>query len=160
MNTYTLHVPTDARLGEARALNQAVLVRDGFSWGAFLFTALWFFVQRLWLAGFLVLAAVVGLAVLLAALGVSPGAAFLAEALLGLLIGLEANTLKRWTLRRRKPAVDVVAAASLDEAELKSFARWLATPPAAPPASRSSAPVYRAPEPVIGLFPEAAQRRP
>lgn len=177
MNTYTLHLPVDARPGEAGALDQAVLVRDGFAWGAFLFTALWFFAQRLWLAGLLVLAAVVGLAALLAALGVGPGATFLAELLLGILIGLEANTLKRWTLRRRKPAVDVVAAASRDEAEVKSFGRWLAraaTPPmpamptarpapglspAQPLAGLPQASVRR-PEPVIGLFPEAERRRP
>lgn len=159
MNTYTLHMPGDARPGEARALDRAVLVRDGFSWGAFFFTALWFFVQRLWLAGLLVLAAVVGLAVVLVWLGVGPGAAFLAELLLAMLIGLEASSLKRWTLRRRKPAVDVVAAASLEEAEVKTLGRWLASSPP-PPVTPAPSTVYRAPEPVIGLFPEAVQRRP
>lgn len=161
MNTYTLHVPADARPGEPRALDKAVLVRDGFSWGAFLFTALWFFVQRLWLAGLLVLVAVVGLATGLTWLRVAPGAVFLAELLLALLIGLEASSLKRWTLRRRKPAVDVVGAATRDEAEVKSFARWLAAAPTPAPRAGPTPPaVYRAPEPVIGLFPEAVQRRP
>ena len=36
-----------------------MLVRDGFSWGAFFFTFLWFFAHRLWLAGLVVLAAMV-----------------------------------------------------------------------------------------------------
>ena len=163
MNTYMLHLPADARPGEARALDKAVLVRDGFSWGAFFFTALWFFVQRLWLAGLLVLAAVVGLTTVLALLRVGPGATFLAELLLAILIGLEANSLKRWSFRRRKPAVDVVAAANLEEAEVKSFGRWLAaSPPQSPqtpmPAHRLPEPAFRPAEPVIGLFPEAARR--
>jgi len=157
MNTYTLHMPADARPGEPRALDRAVLVRDGFSWGAFFFTALWFFVQRLWLAGLLALAAIVGLATVLALLRVGPGATFLAEGLLASLIGLEASSLKRWSLRRRKPAVDVVVAASLEEAEVKSFGRWLTGSPA-PSASPTPAPAYRSPEPVIGLFPEAVRR--
>jgi hypothetical protein len=160
MNTYTLHVPADARPGDPRALDHAVLVRDGFTWGAFLFTFFWFFVHRLWLAGLMVLVAVVGLAALLATLGVRPGAAFAAELLLSLLIGLEAGALRRWTYRRRKPAVDVVSAGSLEEAETKSFARWVAReasgPLASPPPPATS---YRAPEPVIGLFPEAVPRR-
>ena len=50
-NTYTLHVPASAEPGDAEALDKAELVRDGFAWGAFLFTFLWFFGHRLWLTG-------------------------------------------------------------------------------------------------------------
>jgi len=160
MNAYTLHLPPGARPGDPRVLDHAVLVPDGFSWGAFLFTALWFFFHRLWLAGLLVLVLVIGLPALLSALGVRPGAIALTELLLAFLIGLEANSLRRWTVNRRKPAVDVVGAGSLAEAETKSFARWIARQASAPaPApSPTPAPVYRAPEPVIGLFPEAVRR--
>jgi hypothetical protein len=162
MKTYTLHLPADARSDDPRNLETATLVKDGFSWGAFFFTALWFFARRLWLAGLLVLIAVVGLGAALAALGAGAGTIVWAELLLAWLIGLEAESLRRWTYRRRcRPAVDVVLASNLEEAEAKSFARWLARNPAAPSAPASFRPVaaHRAPEPVIGLFPEA-ERRP
>src|SRR5688500_18036653 len=106
--TYTLHVPANAEPGDPEALDKAELVRDGFVWGAFLFTFLWFFWNRLWLAGLGVLAALLALAFVLQGLRVTTGATFLAELLLSFLIGLEANSLKRWTWRRKKPAVDVV----------------------------------------------------
>ena len=164
MKTYTLHVPAEAPPGDAGALDRAVLVRDGFSWGAFFFSFLWFFAHRLWLAGLMVLAAVAALAVALQLLRVGPEATFWAFFLLAVLVGLEAGSLRRWTLERRgRPAVDVVAARGRDEAEAQAFARWLhgetAPAGAAAPAWRAAAaPAYRS-EPVIGLFPEAERPR-
>lgn len=159
MATYTLHVSQGFVPGEARALEEAELVRDGFSWGAFLFTFLWFAANRLWLASLGVLAAMIGLTALLIALRVSPGAAFLAEALLAALIGLEASSLKRWTYARRgRPAVDAVEAGSTEEAEVKTFGRWLAGRAAAP-RPQAAAVARRGPEPVLGLFPEAERPR-
>ena len=58
MTTYTLHVAADAAPGDAGTLERAVLVKDGFSWGAFVFSFLWFFCHRLWIAGLIVLVAV------------------------------------------------------------------------------------------------------
>jgi hypothetical protein len=166
MKTYTLHLPSDAVPGDAEALERAVLVRDGFSWGAFFFTALWFFAHRLWLAGLGILVLLVAFDLGLAALDVQPAAATLAHLLLSVLIGLEANSLRRWTLRRRgRPAVDVVAASDRDEAETKLFARWLSAQPARHQPVVSGVPLsvpvapYRAPDPVIGFFPEADRSR-
>jgi hypothetical protein len=166
MKTYTLHVPAEAPPGDALALDRAVLVRDGFSWGAFFFSFLWFFAHRLWLAGLMVLVAAVGLGAALQILRVGEGATFWAEILLAVLVGLEAGSLRRWTLERRgRPAVDVVAAQDREEAETKAFGRWLGEAPSVsaatawrPALSASAAPAYRASEPVIGLFPEAERR--
>ena len=160
--TYTLHVPGDAEPGDPEALDKAELVKDGFAWGAFLFTFLWFFWNRLWLAGIGVLIALVGLAFLLQILRVGTGAAFVAEFLLAVLIGLEANNLRRWTLRRRKPVVAVVSASDREEAEAKAFARWLEeTNAPQPPLGTAHFPssAYRRPEPVIGLFPDMERPR-
>jgi Protein of unknown function (DUF2628) len=161
MKTYTLHVPAEAMPGDPAPLEEAELVRDGFSWGAFLFTFLWFFWKRLWLAGLGVLVLVIGLPLALQALSVDGGAAFLAQLLLQLLIGLEASSLRRWALRRRKPAVDVVIAADMEEAEAKSFARWLETARARPGIGPTAVPVMplRAPDPVVGLFPSPERTR-
>jgi Protein of unknown function (DUF2628) len=159
-STYTLHVPASAEPGDAEALDKAELVRDGFAWGAFLFTFLWFFWHRLWLAGIAVLVAV-GLPLALRALGFGGFSVVAAEVLLSILIGLEANSLKRWTWRRKKPAVDLVTASDRDEAEAKAFARWLDSPGERRPlrAPGTGAAFYGRSEPVIGLFPDAERAR-
>ncbi|WP_112661969.1 DUF2628 domain-containing protein [Microvirga flavescens] len=162
MKTYVLHLPRSARPGDAGDLDKARTVKDGFSWGAFFFTFLWFFFHRLWLAGLLVLAAVIGLGFAMEAFNVHPAAGFLAQVLLSTLIGLEANSLRRWSLTRRGlPAVDVVRAHNRDEAETMLFARWLQRTPAAarqttvtPAVTPATSPTRRI-EPVIGLFPDA-----
>lgn len=161
MSTFTLHLPRDARPGDPFALDEAEVVKDAFSWGAFFFTFLWFFVHRLWLAGFGVLLGLILFGALMAVLDVHPAAAFVAQVLLNSLIGLEANSLRRWTLARHgRPAVDAVAAADPDEAEAKAFARWLQrqpTPTRSPAPAPASSP--RRYDPVIGLFPDAERPR-
>lgn len=161
MDTYTLHLPADGRPGEREALEKAELVKDGFSWGAFVFSAVWFFMHRLWLAGLGVLLVILLFNLGLAAAGVRPGTALLAQVLLSILIGLEASSLTRWTYARRGwPAVDVVTAVDREEAEVKAFARWLRRADGPRGARAPSAmPAYRGPEPVIGLFPDPETRR-
>jgi len=162
MATFTLHVPHNARPGDPAALEHSEIVKDAFSWGAFAFTALWFFFHRLWIAGLLVLIAVVALNGALSLLDVQPVAAFVAAVLLSWLIGLEANSLWRWTLARNGLQIaDVVSASDRDEAEAKAFARWLSrTAPVQRPAAPSS-PLRPRPtgEPVLGLFPDAERFR-
>ena len=163
MTTYTLHLPRDARPGDPSALDESELVKDAFSWGAFFFTFFWFFFHRLWLAGFAVLLVVLAFGGLMAVLDVHPLARSIAQLLLQSLIGLEANSLRRWTLARRgRPAVDAVTGPDQDEAEAKAFARWLDAKSA--PLPRSPAPsallsTPRRSEPVIGLFPDAERPR-
>ncbi|MCB5174757.1 DUF2628 domain-containing protein [Microvirga lenta] len=168
MTTFTLHLPRDARPGDPAALEKADLVKDAFSWGAFFFTFLWFFVHRLWLAGLCVLFALVAFNMMLNLLNVHPTASLVAHVLFSALIGLEANSLRRWTLARHgRPTADVVSAADRDEAETKIAARWLERSAAPAPApARAAAPspaprVYPSPrtEPVIGLFPDAERPR-
>ncbi len=163
MTTYTLHLPRDARPGDPSALDESELVKDAFSWGAFVFTFLWFFVHRLWLAGLAVLLLVLAFGGLMAVLDVHPLAGSIAQLLLQSLIGLEANSLRRWTLSRRgRPAADAVTAADQDEAEAKAFARWLDAKPAPLPRPAAPSPILSTPrrsDPVIGLFPDAERPR-
>jgi hypothetical protein len=162
MTTFTLHLPGDARPGDPGALEEAELVKDAFSWGAFFFTFLWFFVHRLWLAGLSILVLVVAFGVILELLDVHSAARTVAMLLLQTLIGLEANSLRRWTLARRGlSTMDVVTAADRDEAESKAFARWLdAKPVPLPrPAPAPALSTPRRSEPVIGLFPDAERPR-
>ncbi|MBZ6077043.1 DUF2628 domain-containing protein [Microvirga puerhi] len=165
MTTYTLHLARDARPGDPTALDEAEIVKDGFSWGAFFFTFLWFFFHRLWLAGLLVLVALVALQVVLTALNVNLGVRFVAELLFQILIGLEAESLRRWTYDRHgRTAVDVVTASDRDEAEAKTFARWLQQAASRSATSSSPSPSsalrpHPGTEPVIGLFPDAERPR-
>ena len=150
--SYTLHLPADATPGSAHGLDRAWIVPDGFSWPAFAFSVAWFAFHRLWLAALIVAAGLALVALAGLALGLAPGAGFLISLLVSVLSGLEASSLRRWTLARRgSPARDAVQAASLPEAEAKLIARWL-DPTRLPPAPQRPA-FAREREPVIGLFP-------
>jgi hypothetical protein len=155
MRSYTLHLPAEARPGEAETLDRAVLVADGFSWPAFAFTAVWCLFHRLWIAALIVAAGLGLLALGGYALGLSRLAGVAISLLACILIGLEASSLRRWTLARRgRPARDVIVARDAAEAEARLLARWI-DPAGAPPPPRPpfpGGPMRRA-EPIIGLFP-------
>ena len=164
--TYTLHLDRRASPGDRRALERAVIVRDSFSWGAFLVPALWFFRHGHWLMGLGAALVVVGVAAGLRAAGVGIGAVLVVEVLLHLLIGLEGSTLRLFAYRLRgRPVADVVTAGNMADAEAKAFTRYLErrnSPPSLPPipAGAFATPFgRREPEPVIGLFPDAERRR-
>nr|WP_236960495.1 DUF2628 domain-containing protein [Methylobacterium durans] len=147
MRSYTLHLPRDSRAGESLGLDRAQIVPDGFSWGAFAFSVLWFFLHRLWLAGLGVLAGLIAIAVLGRVLGLSPFTGFLVTLLVSVLIGLEASSLRRWTLARRgRPVRDAVVAGSVSEAESRLMARWL-DPAVCPTRSPRPSRLPRAAEP-------------
>ena len=153
MRSYTLHLPPDARPGEAIGLDRAVLVPDGFSWSAFAFTVLWFLYHRLWIAALIVQMGLIALAGGGILLGLPSGAGLIVTLLFGWLVGLEASSLRRWTLTRRGwPARDAVIAGTSEEAEARALNRWLGANPAAARAPFPSGPSRRG-EPVIGLFP-------
>ena len=153
MKTYTLHLPAELVRGDPRALDRAVLVRDGFCWSAFAFTVLWFLRHRLWIAALIVGALLVALAFAVRSIGLPPGAAFLVMTLAAFLVGLESSSLRRWTYARGgRPARDAVIAGSHDEAEAKAFARWL-EPAVTPRAMVTQSAQGRQASEVIGLFP-------
>ncbi|TCZ60850.1 DUF2628 domain-containing protein [Roseicella aquatilis] len=106
MRIWTVHPPRGA--GDAAP----VLVREGFSWGAFLLTLPWLLWHRLWLEA----VAWLGLVLLLAA--VVPDRAALPVALaLQFLAGAHGHDLRRAALARRgRPVADVVVAADEDHA--------------------------------------------
>lgn len=151
LRTYTLHLPSGAIQGEPAALDRAVVVADGFSWPAFAFSVLWFLWHRLWLAAVLVALLLAGLAIGGRLFGLHPLAGLAMSLLAGVLIGLEASSLRRWTYAMQGRSVrDAVVALSRDEAETKLFARWLD-----PSALRAIVPTssLRRQDDVIGLFP-------
>src|SRR5580704_17315410 len=153
MSVYTVHQPP-LRAGAAAAdAERFAFVRDGFSWWAFLFAPLWMLRHRMWLVliGYVV---VVGLIEAPVPMSGAPAlAASLIGILLALLVGLEAGTLRRFTLNRRGwKNLGVVSGADVEDAERRFFDIWLrrpnspsGQPPAPTPASPSAAPFQRRP---------------
>jgi hypothetical protein len=145
MPTYTVHAP--ARQG-ATDPEKVVFLRDGFHGWAFVAPPLWLLVHWQWLALLGYAIAIIG-----AALCVS------------LLVGLEAATIRRWTLTRRGWAMlGFVVGEDRNIAEQRFFARWAERPQPAPAetarAPDNSVPLRRGPErDVIGLFPSPDRAR-
>lgn len=155
MALYTLHLPHGRR--DAAALEQAVVLRDGFSWAAFIFGPLWLVWHRLWLGlGLYVAAAVIigGAEVLL---GLGPRSSIALDLLVALALGFEGRSLRRAKLEAQGCSLEGVAAARRqDEAERKLLGP-LVTPVSTPaPAGAASRPasLRQQGEPdIIGLFP-------
>ena len=106
MRIYTAHL---------RPGREPVLVREGFSWGAFLFGPLWLVAYRAWIAAALVVAALL--------LAGSTAAGPVAGFALFLLLGLFGNDIRRWSLGLgRFELAHVVAGRSREEALLRLLA--------------------------------------
>ena len=87
MTFWTAHLAPD---------REPVLLRDGFSWGAFLFGPLWLLLHRAWIPAAIAFAATV----LIAALVPEPAQTVLTLGLM-LLLGLSGRDLRAWSLERR-----------------------------------------------------------
>ncbi len=158
MARYTVHVPVRPA-DRAAALERAVFVRDGWSWGAFFYGPLWLLWHRHWIAGLLALVAVALLLAGVAALPVARAIPFGVLFLVAVLWGLEGASLRRLALRRAGYAEEgLVVGGDLDALEQRFFAEAndAASPPTIPQPQRSGTPAA-APwgAPIIGLFPDS-----
>lgn len=130
MQTYTVHEPSEASRDKIERAEQLTFVKDGFSLPAALLAPLWLLANRLWLA----LAGYVGAIVVLELLGWvlglgQPAIQWLIFAL-HLLIGFEADSIRRWTLARNGyTLVGSVTGRSGDECERRFFEGWLKDQP-------------------------------
>jgi len=94
-----------------------VLVKEGFSWPAFLLSFLWALWQRLWLAAAVIFAAHAALAVVVALTGADPVAEVALSLGLGVIVGYVANDLRRSKLADQGFAfAGVVVADDVDSA--------------------------------------------
>jgi hypothetical protein len=160
MAIYTVHEPPRRAADLLAHTERFRFVRDGFSWSAFLFGPLWMIRHRLWLVLVIYLIASAALVAALRASGASPLGIVLGEGLVALLVGMEASTLRRWTLGRRRWANrGVVVGDDLEAAERRFFDAWVNDPEArrfaAVPVTR---PALAATHDVMGLFPEPGGR--
>ncbi|MEP7030570.1 MAG: DUF2628 domain-containing protein [Pseudolabrys sp.] len=167
MPTFTVHQPPPKQGETASAAERFVFVRDGFYFWAFVLAPLWLLVHRLWLAliGYVLLNVIATGA--LAFAGAPSGVKYFTSFFIALLVGLEAATLWRWTLARRKwIMLGFVVGDDAEMAERRFYAEWAkraeAPPPALAPETKYATPVWRGrpqPSDVIGLFPEPGEPR-
>ena len=178
MAVYTVHEPPLKRDQTAPDPERFVFVRDGFAFWAFVLGPLWMLRHRLWLVftGYIIV--VIALQVGLRALGASSTVMAVVSFLIALLVGLEATTLRRFTLTRRGwKNVGIVVGDDLDAVERRFFDAWVGSPrqdiePRHAASSTSAVPILRRPQgslqaspqapgssEVIGLFPEPGASR-
>src|ERR1700741_4250740 len=101
MPVYTVHEPPVREAGALADPARFVFVRDGFYWWAFLLTPLWMLWRRLWLGFVLFLVVSIGIETAMRIYGASGGLISFVALLISFLVGLEAGTLRRFTLKRR-----------------------------------------------------------
>lgn len=165
MKIYTVHEPDPRKDDVGPDPVRIRFIRDGFHFWAFLLGPAWMLWHRLWLVLLIYLAGTAAAQWSLFALGVSGAVKFAVGFLIALLIGCEAGSLRRWSLRRRWTEVGVVAARDLEEAERRFFEGWTgdalsaaATAPSHVPPLQGS-PAARPSHDVLGLFPQPDPRR-
>ena len=160
MAVYTVHEPPLRSGTTSPEPERFVFVRDGFSFWALLFGPVWMLRHRMWLVLIGYVAVMVGIAAVLHFTGLARvGPAV--WTLLGLLIGFEAGTLRRFTLRRRGFSnIGVVVGDDLELAERRFFDVWVrkSAPGESGARGQTGAPAGpHMPQPdshVLGLFPE------
>ena len=170
MSVYTVYEPPLKAHESAPDPERFVFVRDGFSFWAFLLAPFWLLRYRLWLAfiGYVIVA--IALQIALRLIGASPTVTVIVAALLSLLVGFEAATLRRFTLSRRGwRNVGIVVGDDLESAERRFFDAWVnkgwAERSSVDGAPRASSPAMGVPmarrpsSEVIGLFPQPGAPR-
>jgi hypothetical protein len=169
MAVYTVHQPPLRKFEAAADPERFAFVRDGFSFWAFLLGPLWMLRHRMWLVFFGYIVVAIGMQVALRLVGASSGGATFAGFMLALLVGMEAGTLRRFTLgRRRWRNVGTIVGSDRDTVERRFFDSWVRgetlapITPSMPRAASPSAPAHRGASPapdVIGLFPQPGAHR-
>jgi len=167
MSVYTVYEPP-LRAGEiAPDPDRFVFVREGFYFWAFVLAPLWMLWHRMWLVLLLCVVIAAGIENASYYAGVGTAGVALIQLALAILVGLEAGTLRRFTLERRGYRnVGIVVGDDLESAEHRFFDAWVdaassrrAAPPAASPAPVAAVPrVSQAPD-IVGLFPEPGASR-
>ena len=117
MRVYTVHY----RPASPSPDRDAVLVKEGFCWPAFIVTAPWALWHRMWLAFVVMLAAGVALEVAVEFAGLDVVTAAAAGLGYSLFVGSEANDWRRRSLARRGYTMAGIVAAANHDAALRRF---------------------------------------
>lgn len=136
MLTFTVHEPPNPPADRIDRAERLAFVRDGFSWTAAVFAPVWLLAHRLWWAFAGYVAAEVAIELIRQSGFLHPGWTTLAAIGMSLLIGLEAGTLRRWSLDRRGwTTLGSVSGRSAEDCERRFLDMWLPKQPVLAPAS-------------------------
>jgi hypothetical protein len=162
MTTYTVHAPPVSATGGASEADRTIFVKDGFCWPALIIPVIWMLYRRMWIV--LCFYALFAVAIELAGRFLGAPTATALGILGALYLGVEGNTLRRWTLARRGFAERaVVDGRSIAEAEIRFFHRLASAPDnadqvaAGAPASPAARPSFSTD--IVGLFPTPGTTR-
>ena len=164
MSIYTVHEPPLRAGAAAPEPERYVFVRDGFSFWAFLFGPLWMLRYRMWLVFVLYVVTALALEGLVAVASGSDAWVAAIGFLIALWVGLEAGTLRRFTLHHRGwKDVSVISGEDCEAAERRFFDAWLQEGAQIPSRPVIAQHVINPNEPtasgVVGLFPEPGAGR-
>jgi hypothetical protein len=149
VNVYTVHQPPGPPLDRIDRAAALVFVRDGFSWGAALFSPFYFLVKGQWVALLAYIVTIVLISALLWSTGIDKQWFSIAVLALNVFIGFEASTLeKAWLSFRGWNEIGTVAGRNLPECERRFIDAWL---------SGEAAPSIESP-PFGSSFDESARR--
>ena len=157
MAIYTVHEPPRRDADVLAHTDRFRLCARRIFLGRVPFGPLWMLRHRLWLVLGLYVIVLALLLVGLRAARTSPIGIVAAVELVSLLIGIEASTLRRWTLgRRRWTSLGVVVGDDLEAAERRFFDAWVKDPGVARNRAGPVAPssIIPATHDVVGLFPQ------
>ena len=117
MRVYTVHVPPFSHRE-----SDPVLIKEGFSWPAFLFGPLWMLIHHLWLAFVVLVVITILLSVAADAFGLGQVPQAIVSLAIAVLVGAHGNDMRRRGLTRRGYRDGgVVAARNMDEAITRFF---------------------------------------
>jgi hypothetical protein len=168
MQIYAVFLPSG--LSPPRAAEEAVLVRQGFDWKAFLMTPVWALWNGLWIALALWLAWVFLIASIGSLAHLEPETAFVVYLVGALAFGLEADRFRQARLSQSGYLLRGLAlGGSIGEAENLYFKRRAAWPEAAAPSApanpaisagdRIGSPASNMGADLLGLFPPQETKR-
>ncbi len=115
MRIYTVHLAAGA------AQSEALLIKEGFSWPAFLFSALWALWHRMWWIALLFIGLMLGVGLIMELAGLGEALQGAASLGLAVIIGGMANDFRRSHLEKRGFTERGVIAAGDREAALYRY---------------------------------------
>lgn len=130
MKTFSIYEPPKAASDRLDRAESLVFVKEGFTWTAMAFAPVWMLFNRLWLAFLAYLAALILIRTGAWAFNIGPATMNLAIIALHVLIGFEADSIKRLTLEWQGwNWAGTVAGRSASECERRFFDDWLPRQP-------------------------------
>jgi Protein of unknown function (DUF2628) len=140
MIVFTVHEKPDPPADRIDRAEKLEFIRDGFTPLAAALPPLWMVMNGLWIVLLLYLLGYSAVGLILAKLGVAPALIGLITLAANVLIGFEADSLKRWTYQRRGwSEIGTVVGRNRAECERRFFDGWLAGQPMLMPRASAGA---------------------